>query len=91
MRWITIIVVLLAFFAGGVYLNYGTIEPCGVLRAKMRHQTARDGGNFGGMIAAMVPDSVINGMITEEYDKPVTPLLCIGALIGTEKPAPQGD
>jgi hypothetical protein len=92
MRLLAILGLLIAVGAGITYLNYGTVEPCGVLRERMRHRTARDGGNLGGFLASVTPDNVIDGIIAAQYNKPVTPLLCIGILLGTEPaPAPQPD
>jgi hypothetical protein len=90
MRSIQLLVVLLVIAAGVVYMKYGTVEPCGILREKLRRQAVAEGGNFGGFLATVTPDSVINGMISAQYNRPVTPELCIGILIGSERPPGAG-
>ena len=86
MRLIQILVVLIIVACGYVYMTYGTVEPCGIVREKLRRQAVAEGGNLGGLLANVTPDSVINGMLTAQYNRPVTPGLCVGILIGTEDP-----
>jgi hypothetical protein len=86
MRVIQILVALLIVAGVVVYMTYGTVEPCGIVREKLRRQAVAEGGNFGGLLATVTPDSVINGMISAQYNRPVSPGLCIGILIGTENP-----
>lgn len=86
MRLIQILVVLLVVAGGVVYMRYGTVEPCGIVREQLRRQAVAEGGNFGGLLANVTPDSVINAMLQAQYDRPVTPLLCLGILVGSEKP-----
>jgi hypothetical protein len=94
MRFALLALILVVVAAGAVYFNYGTIEPCGVLREKMRRQATREGGNLGGFLATIMPDSMVNGLIAAQYNKPVGPALCISILIGSERPtgirAPDG-
>jgi hypothetical protein len=86
MRFALLALVLVVVAASAVYFSYGTIEPCGILREKMRRQATREGGNLGGFLATIMPDSLVNGLIVAQYNKPVGPALCIGILIGSEKP-----
>jgi hypothetical protein len=86
MRMIQLLVLILIVAAGVVYMQYGTVEPCGIVREKLRRQATTEGGNVGGLLANVTPDSVINGMLQAQYNRPVTPGLCVGILIGTEDP-----
>jgi hypothetical protein len=86
MRIIQLLVLALIVAAGVVYMNYGTVEPCSIVREKLRRQATTQGGNLGGLLATVTPDSVINGMLSAQYNRPVTPGLCLGILIGTEEP-----
>jgi hypothetical protein len=58
--------------AGGVYMNYGTLSPCGALRETVRKQ---DG------LARILPDSVVDAVI-ESNAGPLSPGRCFGLLIG---------
>lgn len=80
---------LLLLAAGTVYNNYGTLEPCGILRENLRRQTIRAGGDFGGFLAAVIPDSALNAFIAAQYNRPVTPMVCIGILLGADRPPTQ--
>jgi hypothetical protein len=86
MRLIQLLVLALIVAAGIVYMRYGTVEPCGIVREKLRRQATTQGGGLGGLLATVTPDSVINGMLSAQYNRPVTPGLCVGILIGTEEP-----
>ena len=86
MRVIQILILLLVVAAGYVYMTYGTVEPCSIVRERLRRQAVAEGGNVGGLLANVTPDSVINGMLQAQYNRPVTPGLCVGILIGTEDP-----
>jgi hypothetical protein len=55
-------------------LKFGTIDPCGILRAQIRQEAARQGG-FG-VVASALPDSVIDGIIAAQYG-PLSPGRCI--------------
>jgi hypothetical protein len=90
MRWVLLLVVLLAIATGIVYMKYGTVEPCGILREKLRRQAVAEGGDLGSFLANVTPDSVINAMIAAQYNRPVTPALCVGLLIGPEHPPTAG-
>ena len=74
MRLIQILVVLLIVAGGVVYMKYGTVEPCGVVREQLRRQAIAEGGNLGGLIANVTPDSVINAMLQAQYGRPVAPI-----------------
>jgi hypothetical protein len=57
-----------------VLLKFGTIDPCGILRAQIRQDAAREGG-FG-VVASALPDSVIDGIMAVQYG-PLSPGRCI--------------
>lgn len=86
MRFIQLLVLALIVAGGIIYMKYGTVEPCGIVREKLRRQATTEGGNIGGLLATVTPDSVINGMLSAQYNQPVTPGLCVGILVGTEAP-----
>ncbi|HKT19996.1 MAG TPA: hypothetical protein VJR47_18230 [Stellaceae bacterium] len=88
-RIVTLLVVLAVLGAGFLYLTYGTIEPCGILREKMRREAVREGGDLGGLLATAMPDTVLNAMISAQHDnEPVTPALCIRILVFEPTPRP---
>src|ERR1700687_4957140 len=58
--------------AGAVYINYGTLSPCGALRETVRKQ---DG------LARILPDSVVDAVI-ESNAGPLSPGRCLALLIG---------
>lgn len=89
MRALAIAAILLGVVCVIVYFHYGTIEPCGVMRAKIRAQTIHDGGNFGGLLNSVLSDGVIDAAMSAQYNKPVTPGFCLGVLFGSEKPPPR--
>lgn len=71
-------IVLLAGAGAGllfILLKFGTIDPCGIVRAEVRQAAERAGG-FGGVVAAALPDSVIDSIIAAQYG-PLSPGRCI--------------
>jgi hypothetical protein len=80
------LIALVVVAAGAVYLQYGTIEPCSVLREKLRRQAQREGGELGGLVAQVLPDNILNALISAQYNRPVTPGLCLEILTGIEHP-----
>jgi hypothetical protein len=89
-RLIALLVTLLVVGAGVLYFAYGTIEPCGILREKMRREARNDGNALGGLLAAAMPDSFLNAIISAQHEgKPVTPALCVRLLLTEPTPNPQ--
>ena len=76
---VAIALCLIAAGAGVVYLKYGTLDPCGVVRAQIRQEASRAGG-FGAAVAAMLPDSAIDGLIAAQYGAP-TPGRCVSLML----------
>jgi hypothetical protein len=71
-----------------VLLKFGTIDPCGIVRAEARQEAEREGG-FG-VVAAALPDGVIDSIIAARYG-PLSPGRCIAialAFRGTPSQAP---
>lgn len=58
-----------------VFGKFGTIDPCGILRAQIRQEAAREGG-FGGFLGAAMPDVVLDGIIAAKYGA-LSPGRCI--------------
>jgi hypothetical protein len=58
-----------------VLLKFGTIDPCGILRAQIRQEAAREGG-LGGFLGSAMPDGVLDGLIAAQYN-PLSPGRCI--------------
>ena len=63
-----------------IYLNYGTVAPCGILRERFRQQAVREGGRLGGFVATAMPDNVLDGMIAAQYGA-LSPGHCIDLLL----------
>jgi hypothetical protein len=83
----TVLILIVAVGAGliVVFSKFGTIDPCGILRAEVRQEAARD-GNFGGFIASALPDSVIDAMLYRQYGR-LTPGRCfLLAFSGASQP-----
>lgn len=81
MRSIVVAIVVLGFIAVGLWWRFGTVEPCGVLRERIRETAAANGGGFGGFVASAMPDSVLNAAIAANYGS-ATPGACLSALLG---------
>jgi hypothetical protein len=62
-----------------VVFKFGTIAPCGILRAQIRQEAVRE-GQFAQVLAAVVPDSLIDAMIANQYGE-LTPGRCIALMI----------
>jgi hypothetical protein len=69
-----------------VWLNFGTIDPCGVLRARLRQEAEREGG-FGAVVAAL-PDGVVDSIIVAQYG-PLSPGRCIALAFAPATPRAQ--
>lgn len=71
-----------------VLFQFGTLDPCGIVRAQVRQQAAR-AGEFGAL-ASMLPDGVIDGMLIAQYG-PLSPGRCISLAFmgGQPPPTPQ--
>lgn len=69
-----------------VLLKFGTIDPCGIVRAEVRQEAAREGG-FG-VVASALPDGVIDSIIAAQYGA-LSPGRCIAlAFTGAPPSAP---
>ena len=69
-----------------VWLKFGTVDPCGILRAEIRQEAAREGRLA--IVALAMPDSVIDAMIAAQYG-PLSPGRCIAiAFSGAPLQAP---
>jgi hypothetical protein len=69
---------LAAMIAGVVYLNFGTLSPCGVLREKVRHADA---------LAAVLPDSLVDLAITAQFGA-LSPGRCLELLFNNQTVQP---
>jgi hypothetical protein len=78
-RFSILILVLVGGLAGVVYVSYGTLDPCGILRERVRHQAAHEGGGFGSFLATALPDNVVDGIIAAQHG-PLSPGRCISLL-----------
>jgi hypothetical protein len=56
-------------------LKFGTVSPCGILRAEVR-QEATSAGGFGGFLASALPDAVIDELLAAQYGA-LSPGRCI--------------
>lgn len=54
-----------------IYLAYGTLSPCGILREKVRQQDD---------LAALLPDSLVDAAIVAQYGR-LSPGRCMSILL----------
>lgn len=92
MRLIGSTVALLLVSAGVaatvLYLRYGTVQPCGILRERFRQQMVREGGQLGGFVATAIPDNVLDGLLASQYGA-LTPGHCINLLVNGQPRQPR--
>lgn len=69
---------IIGIVAIGLYANYGTLEPCGMLRAKARNEEK---------LLALLPDNLLNAALATRFG-PLTPLRCIQLMTEASPPAP---
>lgn len=72
-----LVIALLLIGGGGLLvleLQFGTVAPCGILRAELRQEAAREGG-FA-LVAAALPDSAINALLAAQFG-PMSPGRCL--------------
>lgn len=63
----------------GLYLTYGTLSPCGVLRSEVQQQAGRGGAVLGGLFS-MAPDGFADAVLEGMYGK-LTPGKCIALFL----------
>ena len=89
MRLIVGLVIVAGLVGAGalvLYLEYGTVEPCGILRERVRQQAVREGGRLGSFVATAIPDNVLDGLIASQYGA-LSPGRCIDLIVrGYPKP-----
>lgn len=74
---------VIMLFLISVYFSYGTLSPCGVLRAKLQQQAVKDGSIFGKLLA-LAPDSVTDFALQGTYGK-LTPGRCLVLLVNPDR------
>jgi hypothetical protein len=69
-----------------VWFNFGSVQPCEVLRVQVRNMGIKTGGLFGA-ISGVAPDSLVDNLIVSVIG-PLTPKSCLGAILDRrfEKP-----
>lgn len=77
------IVAVLAAVLIGVWFKFGTIDPCGILKEKLRQEAKHEGG-IAEALESLVPDTAVDAMITLRYGKQ-TPGVCLGALLNPKQ------
>jgi hypothetical protein len=85
---ILIVLGVLGIAAVVLYLDYGTVAPCGILRERFRQQAVREGGSLGGFVATALPDNVLDGLIAAQYGA-LSPGHCINLLVNGTPPLPR--
>lgn len=80
MRLLGLLVVILGIGAGVLYLNYGTVKPCSILRERIKQKDMNGGGQFGRFLATTIPNRVYDGLIAARYGE-LTPGHCIRLLL----------
>jgi len=84
-----LVLIALGVASLGLLLKFGTLAPCGIVRAEVRQAAAREGG-FG-VVAGVLPDAVIDSIVAAQYG-PLSPPRCIVlAFHGTPLPALAGE
>jgi hypothetical protein len=85
----SLLVVLVVLIGGGLSvlaLKFGTVTPCGILRAEIRQEAAREGG-FG-LVASALPDSAIDAILAAQFG-PMSPGRCIQVALSGPPVRPQ--
>ena len=82
--------VVLVIVVGGVLavvaLKFGTVAPCGILRAEVRQEAARQGG-FALVVSAL-PDAAIDALLEAQFG-PLSPGRCLQLAIAGPPIRPQ--
>jgi hypothetical protein len=84
----SLIVTLLIVVGGGLLILmvvFGTITPCGILRAELRKEATREGG-FG-LILSALPDGAIDALLTTQFG-PLSPGRCLQLALSGTPPVP---
>lgn len=63
----------------GLYLNFGSVTPCGILREQARMEAEREGGLAA--LASALSDRAIDALLAAQFG-PMTPLRCIQIAMG---------
>ena len=82
MRVLAALVIVIAIVAGGIYFRFGTVEPCGILRVRVREQGVAQRG-LNAVLASALPDQAIDTLMAAQYG-PLTPGRCLNVLMGPE-------
>jgi hypothetical protein len=80
----------LGIFASALYFQYGTVEPCGILRERVRQQAVREGGRLGAFVVTAMPDNVLDGLLAAQYG-PLSPGRCINLVVHGLPEQPRGN
>lgn len=75
MRWVIAIALVIGLPSLIIIYNYGTLNPCGIVRAQIRQEAARSGG-FGGVVVSILSDTIIDGIVTDIIG-PLSPGRCL--------------
>lgn len=76
-----LLILLLAVGAGLLVLvvEFGTVDPCGILRIRLRQEAMRE-GDLGQAVAALLPDSLIDAAVASQFGT-LTPGRCLALLV----------
>lgn len=80
MRFLVLLIVMLGAGAAALYLKYGTVEPCSILRERIRRQEMAGGGQITRFVVSEVPDRVLDSLLAAQYG-PLSPGRCVGLLV----------
>lgn len=83
-RLIMISATVVAIGLFSAWFKYGTVNPCGILRAKLRNEMTNE-GPLGKTISALMPDSAMDVLLEAKYGK-LTPATCLNFLISPPRP-----
>jgi hypothetical protein len=70
-----------------IVLEFGTADPCGILRIRLRQEAMRQ-GDLGSAVAALMPDALIDAAVASQFGT-LTPGRCL-ALLVNPTPLPRG-
>ena len=73
--------VLIGLFS--VWLSYGTLEPCGILRTKLRIEMRR-AATVGALMSRVMPDTYFDVVIAKKYGH-LTQGACLSLLFDPKK------
>lgn len=82
MRVVALLAIIIAIAAAAVYYRFGSVEPCGILRERVREQAAARRG-LNAVLVSALPDQAMDALMAAQYG-PLTPQRCLAVLMRRE-------